>query len=154
MKISLKRCKGHRTILTKTKRIMSAFENIPRNDYVQQKVVRIGVVTKIIGVVLKTLSSGDDFRISLEGVHPKMYLSVGIDGKYYQGKCYLSYEPQAEKYWTNEQIRTSEMRTVFKVLQDKGYFIYRYCDFEYYISKNPYRCSVKAERVEFTQYID
>ena len=133
---------------------MSAFENIPRNDYVQQKVVRIGVVTKIIGVVLETLSTGDDIQISLKGAHPKMYLSVGIDGKFFQGKRYLAYKPQDEKYWTNEPIRTSEMRAVFKVLQDKGYFIHRCCDCEYYISKNPYRCSVKAERVEFTQYID
>ena len=134
--------------------------NIKRNDYVRPRDVRRDVVQKICDCILSRVnddSEEDDYEIRIEGRHPAIIISEKINdpsiSDLFVRDSRHSLKTNGRSNYTT--VRTCEMKMVFKVLQDAGYYIRFYeGSFTYFVSKRPYFGRIKAERIEFDFFID
>lgn len=128
---------------------------ITPNRFKPSSEIRRDVVEKICETVLHYINElDDDYVFLIKNRHPSLYLGVLKDNR-------SNYEPliitlkNDYNYRVYEyiRIRTCEMKKVFELLQDAGYYIYDN-NWEYQISKRPYLGEKKATHVEFGFFID
>jgi endonuclease IV len=134
--------------------------SIKPNDYVRPTEVRDEVVKKVCNHIVSYLDRLEvDMEISLQGAHPALFFGEkDEDMTHYKNmaKTVLSTEENYMNVYYYTRVRGCEMRKVFKLLQEAGYYIYSLNEmgWSYAISKYPYRNMYKAERVEFKSFID
>lgn len=121
---------------------------IKRNDYVIENELRRDVVQMILDSIEKFFEKHVDLNILLKDIHYVLYLHISYVGTSDMFTCYGC----GENYI---HIRTSEMRVVFRVLQDAGYYIYSEYN-KYTISKSPYSHGqrINVERTEFKHFLE
>ena len=133
---------------------------IPQNDYVPPKAdevrpdVVIGVLEYLIRRISKSSEGETTFSIMGEKIYNSLYATIDKETNKVVKFNYYPYE--GEEY---ENIRVSghEMKRVFQVLQDNGYYIYspQYLGtVEIVISKRPCRGNMKAKYQHFNYFID
>ena len=124
---------------------------IKRNTFVAPDYSRKNIVQKICDKVVQSIEANYDFHIELKSSYPRLFLGtekrdptkVVITGDGYHSRYDLI------------QIRSCDMRLVFRLMQDAGYYVYKWSDgWQYCISNRPYHGLQKAERVDFTAFID
>lgn len=127
---------------------------IKRNDYVQPSECRREVVMGVCEVILRSINEYDhDSLILIRGEHPELYYGVLKDKCDHLSKTYISTVKDRKHLYDYTRIRTCEMRKVFHLLQEAGYYIFEK-GWEYQISKLPYLGEEKAKHVEFKFFID
>ena len=124
---------------------------IKRNTFVAPDYSRKDIVQKICDKVVQKIEANYEFRIELQGAFPRLYLGTE---KSDPTKVIITTDPYQSRY-DLIQIRSCEMRLVFRLMQDAGYYAYKWSDgWQYCISNRPYNGLQKAERVDFTSFID
>ena len=130
--------------------------NITPNAFEYSKESRMEVVKKVCEVILDYVNAEDsdyDKMIHIRGEHPALYLAeVKRENSGYIKKTITTVTDKKDAY-NYTRIRTCEMRKVFGLLQDAGYYIFE-GNWEYQISKRPYLGDKKAQRTEFKFFID
>ena len=133
--------------------------NIPKNDYVQPTEVRQEVVQTICDFLISRM---EDVRFFEEGAYDldfnphnwcyRLYLLFYKDSPYSFSRSSEGHHDKAIR------IRTAEMQAVFTAIQDAGYYIFGRSNITgretYIFTKKPYYDNRKAERMEFSLFID
>ena len=133
--------------------------NIKRNGFVRPRDVRRDLVQKICDYFVDGIDEYDKDML-IKGFHPHISYAERkpeFDDMKSLAKRKIIYSNSQDSHcYTITQIRTCEMKLVFSLLQDAGYYIYKVCNTfsGYSISSRPYLYDKKAERIEFEYFID
>ena len=130
---------------------------IKRNDYKQPREVRIEIVKKVCDCIVDMLDKDmDDYQLIIYGEHPELYFGEIRDNypNSNMKKRVLLNKKANEHCYVLTRIRSCEMRVVFKVMQDYGYYIHKRATNDFKFSKLPYLFDKKAERITFDFFID
>jgi hypothetical protein len=137
--------------------------NIPKNDYVQPTEVRQEIVQMICDFIIKRMEDKhfheEDSYDVIIGHHEWFYqLYLGINRKSNTPFSFSSSDKHCVGDVTYIRIRTAEMQAVFTAIQDAGYYIFGRSNITgretYIFTKKPYYDNRKAERMEFSLFID
>ena len=139
--------------------------NIPKNDYVQPTEVREKVVQDICNHIIHWMKHSCEegfYQLRIKDFYYKnamLYLIYSSSEKTETSGFQDNGKIDEARYPFHVKVRTCEMKAVFNVMQKAGYHIFGSHNITdnvhtYVFTKKPFLNGRKAEKIDFSMFID